>query len=217
MLIDGGHLRECAKRAGKRYDPALIEKMALLCRGQDEEILRILYYDCALYAGEVRLPVSGAPYQFIACDRWLDTLAQKPLFAVRRGVLKFRGFRPKTIPVQSAALTDDDFKPVFEQKGVDMRIGLDIALYSSTKTVQRIVLLSADTDCVAAMKHGRKAGLQVVIVELPGQKLAPELLAHADFKRSLKWPEGLACSNQHQGQQKRKPQPAEAAQAAAAT
>ena len=49
--------------------------------------------------------------------------------AVRLGVLKFRGYKLKKTPVTGiAALTDADFKPDFEQKGVDMRIGLDIAV-----------------------------------------------------------------------------------------
>jgi uncharacterized LabA/DUF88 family protein len=69
-----------------------------------------------------------------------------------------------------------------------MRIGLDMASFCQTKAVERIVLVTADTDCIPAMKHGRKAGLQIVIVEVPGCRLAPELLSHADFKRCAVWP-----------------------------
>src|SRR5262249_23107332 len=143
---------------------------------QDEEIFRILYYDCAPYTGSAKLPVSGTVHQFTGSDKWLEELACKDLFAVRRGVLKFRGFKPKRTPVQPAKLTDADFDPDFEQKGVDMRIGLDIALYSERRTVERIILISNDTDCVPAMKYGRRHGLQIVIVELPGSKTAPELV-----------------------------------------
>lgn len=86
------------------------------------------------------------------------------------------------------ALTDQDFEPVFEQKGVDMRIGLDIALFSDVRSVERILLISGDTDCIPAMKHGRKAGLQIIMIEVPGSRLAPELLTHCDFKRTVAWP-----------------------------
>ena len=41
---------------------------------------------------------------------------------------------------------DDDFKPNFEQKGVDMRIGLYIASMSSAGRIDRILLVSAGTD-----------------------------------------------------------------------
>ncbi len=127
--------------------------------------------------------------QFHGSDQWLNELSQKDLFAVRRGVLKFRGFKLKRTPLTTGvALQDSDFKPDFEQKGVDMRIGLDIALFSDTQAVQRIALVTNDTDCIPAMKHGRKAGLQIVIVEVPGCPVAPELLTHSDFKRAVPWP-----------------------------
>jgi uncharacterized LabA/DUF88 family protein len=189
ILIDGGFLRVKSKQAGKQYNPGFIESFAQRCKLPDEEILRVLYYDCAGYVGTVKLPVSGSDYTFTGSDKWLEELARKDLFAVRRGVLKFRGYKPKRTPVnQAAQLTDEDFDPDFEQKGVDMRIGLDIATYSANGCVERIALVSNDTDCVPAMKHGRKSGLQIVLVELPNSKAAPELLMHADFKRVVSWP-----------------------------
>jgi uncharacterized LabA/DUF88 family protein len=127
----------------------------------------VLYYDCALYEGTVKLPVTGTSYTFKSSDAWLHALSHKDLFAVRRGVLKFRGYRPKKTPVATAALTDADFEPIFEQKGVDMRIGLDIAAYSDRRAVDRIILVSADTDCVPALKYGRRAGIQTILI---GQK-----------------------------------------------
>jgi uncharacterized LabA/DUF88 family protein len=191
ILIDGGFLRVVAKRAKKTYDPDFIEKFAHACNAENETIFRVLYYDCAMYSGTQKLPVSGKPFTFKSNDGWLHALSHKDLFAVRRGVLKFRGYKPKKTPVATkSALTDADFVPDFEQKGVDMRIGLDIAAYSDSHAVDRIVLVSADTDCVPALKYGRKAGLQTVLIEpqVPGIKLAPELLAHADFKRVIALP-----------------------------
>jgi uncharacterized LabA/DUF88 family protein len=189
ILIDGGYLRAIAQLARKKYDPDFIEKFAHNCKGGDEEILRILYYDCAPFKGEAKLPVSGVLHNFYGSDQWLLELSRRELFAVRRGVLKFRGYKPRQIPVPSAKpLQDSDFAPDFEQKGVDMRIGLDITTYSANRTVERIVLVSNDTDCVPALKHCRKSGLQAVIIELPSCKIAPELLSHSDFKRAVSWP-----------------------------
>ena len=188
ILIDGGFLRVIAKKAKKLYDPDFIEKFAHACKAADESIFRILYYDCALYQGTVKQPVSGMDLVFKTSDAWLHALSHKDLFAVRRGVLKFRGFKPKKTPVSPSRLTDADFEPIFEQKGVDMRIGLDIAAYSDNHAVDRIVLVSGDTDCVPALKYGRRAGLQAVLIEPAGEKLAPELIAHIDFKRSIALP-----------------------------
>jgi uncharacterized LabA/DUF88 family protein len=192
ILIDGGYLRVKASKAGKTYNPDFIEKFAYKCKGADEEIFRILYYDCAPYSGTVTLPVSGNPYTFAGSDKWLEDLASRNLFAVRRGVLKFRGYKPKRTPVNPAGPpTDADFDPDFEQKGVDMRIGLDIASCSANRSAERIILITNDTDCVPAMKYGRRAGLQTAIIELPNGKLAPELIMHADFKRSVACPKSL--------------------------
>jgi hypothetical protein len=91
VLIDGGHLRALARRAEKDYNPDYIEKVALACVDARETLLRVLYYDCAPYQGTAKLPVSGKPHTFTGSDHWLRELAAKNLFAVRRGVLKFRG------------------------------------------------------------------------------------------------------------------------------
>ncbi len=191
VFIDGGYTRVVTGKAGFKYSPDYIEKLALACVGREESILRILYYDCRPYNGTQKLPVSGTDHVFDGSAKWLADLAQRDLFAVRLGTLKFRGWEPKSIPVSPETLKDDDFKPRFEQKGVDMRIGLDIALHADNRLVDRIVLVTADTDCVPAMKHARKSGLQVIIPRLGSQRLAPEIVEHADFVRNVALPAGL--------------------------
>lgn len=189
ILLDGGHIRALAKRAGHVFDPLFIEKLGLSCRAHDENIQRILYYDCAPFQGATTLPVSGHKFQFKASDAWLHELSNRDLFAVRRGVLKFRGWTPKIVPLApGASLADDDFKPNFEQKGVDMRIGLDMANYAATKAVDLLALMSNDTDCIPAMKYARRAGLQVALLCVPGYRPAPELLSHCDYRRDVSWP-----------------------------
>ena len=187
-LIDGGFLRVQVKSASKNFDPSYIEKVASACVTADEELFRIFYYDAPPYHGNAKLPVSGKVHHFTSDDGWLKVLAKKDLFAVRLGVLKFRGFNPKNIPIKSEP-TDDDFRPDFEQKGVDMRIGLDIALFCQTRAVDRIILVTNDTDCIPAMKYARRAGLQIALIELPGRSSARELMPHTDFHRRIQnWP-----------------------------
>ena len=188
LFIDGGHLRVLVRQAGYKYDPDYIEAVAHACVGGDETLLRVLYYDCALYRGNPKLPVSGEPAAFQGSDDWLKVLAAKPQFAVRLGTLKFRGFEPRRVPIASAPLSDEDFKPRFEQKGVDMRLGLDIASYAADRSIDRIILITGDTDCLPVMKLARTAGLQVVLVQFPKQRLARELLWHSDFQKPVDWP-----------------------------
>lgn len=60
------------------------------------------------------LPVSGEQKHLSLSGEWLNLLAAKQQFAIRRGVLKFRGFSPKNIPIATHNLTDDDFVETFE-------------------------------------------------------------------------------------------------------
>ena len=119
------------KKADIPYDPDYIEKVAHACIGDDEDLLRVLYCDCPPFVGTVKLPISGQFHEYRPKGRWLDDLTAKPLFTVRLGTLKFRGFRPKKNPIAWKQLSDGDFVPSFEQKGVDMRLGLDIAHYAN--------------------------------------------------------------------------------------
>lgn len=189
VLIDGGHVRVLGKAAGKPFDANFLEAVGLRCADvAKEEIQRILFYDCAPHTGSTTLPVSGRHHTFTGSDRVLRELAQKELFAVRRGVLKFKGWAPMNIPIAARGLTDADFKPQFEQKGVDMRIGLDMANYCANRAVELIALVTNDTDCIPAMKYARRAGLQVALVRVPGYTPAQELVTHADFVRPITWP-----------------------------
>lgn len=191
LLIDGGYLRACTKAAHKAYDTAFIEKFAAHCVLQDEYLLRVFYYDAPLFRGKVQLPVSGGEKTFQASDKWLEELAKLERFAVRRGTLGFRGWRPKNIPIAGGqALTDQDFAPIFEQKGVDMRIGLDIATFARTGAIDRIILVSGDQDMIPAMKEARKAGLEVALVQLPqpALNLHDGLHSHSDMVRAITWP-----------------------------
>jgi uncharacterized LabA/DUF88 family protein len=191
VMLDGGHVRVHAKKAGKAFDPDYIEKIGLACAKGGEVIHRIMYYDCAPFNGSAILPVSGNKKNFNGNDEWLKKLSYKDLFSVRLGVLKFRGFvlnKAKIPYTPGQPLTDQDFYPDFEQKGVDMRIGIDMANLSSNRSVELIALATNDTDCIPAMKHARRSGLQVALVTVPGYQPVPELLAHSDFRRNIAWP-----------------------------
>ena len=50
-----------------------------------------------------------------------------------------------------------------KQKGVDMRIGLDIASLANKKLVDQIVLIAGDSDFVPAAKHARREGIDFIL------------------------------------------------------
>jgi hypothetical protein len=74
----------------------------------------------------------------------------------------------------------DDLEPNIRQKGVDMRIGLDIASLTLKKHAQMIVLVTADSDFVPAMKFARRERAQLVLITL-GRGIREGLKEHADI------------------------------------
>lgn len=65
------------------------------------------------------------------------------------------------------------------QKGVDMRIGLDIASMTLKKQVDTIVLVAGDSDFVPAAKLARREGVEF-IVDPMWQKVRDDLYEHVD-------------------------------------
>ncbi len=60
-----------------------------------------------------------------------------------------------------------------------MKIGLDIAWLASKKIVDKIVLVTSDSDFVPAMKFARREGIQVYLASLNHQ-VKSELIEHSD-------------------------------------
>lgn len=70
-----------------------------------------------------------------------------------------------------------------EQKGVDMKIGLDIASLSFKKQVDQIVLISGDSDFVPAAKLARREGIDFVLDPLFNH-ISADLSEHIDGLRT---------------------------------
>ena len=81
-------------------------------------------------------------------------------------------------------LEEDDISPTFKQKGVDMRIGLDIASIAFKKQADRIVLVSGDSDFVTAAKLARREGIEFVLDPM-WASIRADLNEHIDLLRSV--------------------------------
>jgi uncharacterized LabA/DUF88 family protein len=69
-----------------------------------------------------------------------------------------------------------------------MKIGLDVAWLSSKGIVERIILVTADSDFVPAMKFARREGVQVILVTMGHMLVKRELKVHADELRTVVYP-----------------------------
>lgn len=76
-------------------------------------------------------------------------------------------------------LAPGDIKYDVKQKGVDMKVGLDIASLAFKRQVKRIVLVSGDHDFVPASKLARREGVDVILDPM-FQKVKGDLFEHID-------------------------------------
>ncbi|MFN2321258.1 MAG: NYN domain-containing protein [Dermatophilaceae bacterium] len=64
-----------------------------------------------------------------------------------------------------------------EQKGVDLRIGLDLATHGRNRVVDVIYLVSGDDDLTEAVEEAQGHGVQVILLAVPGQDDRPHGVA----------------------------------------
>ena len=80
-------------------------------------------------------------------------------------------------------LTEADVVPNVRQKGVDMRIGIDISSLAIKKQVDQIVLFAGDADFVPAAKLARREGVDFILDPM-WQSIPRNLHEHIDGLRS---------------------------------
>jgi uncharacterized LabA/DUF88 family protein len=85
-----------------------------------------------------------------------------------------------------ADLTNHDIVLNVVQKGVDMKIGLDILHLAYRRLVDQIILISGDSDFVPAAKLARREGVDFILDSM-GQNVSEDLFLHIDgFKSHYK-------------------------------
>lgn len=158
-------------------------------------LYRVFYYDAKPRGDKLHFPLSGAPalaedVRQEVVQTNLDViknLKNRPFFAVRLGDTEFRGWKVKRKIFDSAAksevdsveITNKSLVPDIRQKGVDARLGLDIATLALKQFVDIIVLVAGDADFASPVAFARKEGRQVLLVTL-GQSVQDKLRNSAD-------------------------------------
>ena len=179
--------------------PKAVIQLIRSCLREGEEVFRILFYDCPPFGETVKKPVSGKTWNLAETSvykerkRFLDEVRLLDNVALRLGQTRFRGWIMKGKvrerltrggrDLARQPLADEDFQPHIEQKGVDIKMGLDIAWLALQRFVEKVILFTTDTDLVPAMKFARIHGLRVVIIDPGG--LHDLLKEHADEVRVL--------------------------------
>lgn len=76
-------------------------------------------------------------------------------------------------------LTENDVELPLRQKGVDMRIGLDIASMTFKRQVDTIILVTGDSDFIPAAKIARREGAEFILDPM-WQSVSDDLCEHVD-------------------------------------
>ena len=155
---------------------------------------RIYYYDAEPMFGKRPIPLTGSSgnwskYDFSttavhnANNQLLTDLKKVPFIAVRLGEVNFRGWLVEPNNMKpggnrtSLTIQSGNLIPNVQQKGVNLRLEMDIAALALKHHVDIIVLVISDSDFVPAPKFARREGKQVCLYTL-GHEVISDLYTH---------------------------------------
>ena len=207
ILVDGGFYQRRAKSlwGEKSADDRAVELMNYchkhLNRSNHEDcrLYRIFYYDCPPIDRNVYHPLLKKDINlkkqplYTYMTAFHTALKCQRKVALRMGKLATNDLRYSMLPdaqkkllrgeLPLDELTESHFTLNTEQKGVDMRIGLDISSMAFKKQATRMILISGDSDFVPAAKLARREGIDFILDPM-GAKISDDLAEHIDGVRS---------------------------------
>lgn len=178
-----------------------------------EELYRIFFYDCKPLDKKAHYPLSSKSLDCSKTKIYKDRielhkcLISTPCLALRLGyldeqnaswILKDEEKRKQLLSgkISVKELSDDDYQYYAKQKGVDIKIGIDIATLALKKLVHKIILISGDSDFVPASKLARIEGI-IFTLDPMKNHIREDLQEHIDYLKTTLPPlkKKKACKN----------------------
>ena len=206
ILVDGAFYRKRAYNLFGDLTPAeRAKELSTYCHRHIKEekmgteLYRVFYYDCPPINKQVYHPLLkktinlGKTQDYIWASEFLKELKHQRKFALRLGRLaeeqacfnikdtSMRKILNGTLSLDD--LTEKDFVLNVTQKGVDMRIGVDISSLTFKKQVDQIILISGDSDFVPAAKQARREGIDFILDPMRSP-IKDDLFEHIDGIRT---------------------------------
>jgi uncharacterized LabA/DUF88 family protein len=207
VLVDGGFFVHRYRRILGKADPETVAKdLHWMCRehlkreGKSRRLYRIFFNDCPPLAKKAHNPITKKAIDFSLTDiaKWRlafhEELRKLRKVALRLGYLNERfghwvikqdvlkAIFDKKLTLEE--LKEEHVEYEAPQKGVDMRIGLDIAAMAFKKQVDQIILVSGDSDFVPAAKLARREGIDFILDPM-WASIRADLHEHIDGLRSV--------------------------------
>lgn len=208
ILVDGGFYRKRAAFLwGKKTAEQRAKELVAYCHAhlhdkdgtETRQLYRIFYYDCSpIGRRSVFHPFLKRNIDLDKSEtyKWtltfLEELRKCRKFALRMGTLSAQSYyniRPEvtkqifTGKKSIESVTENDFIFVSTQKGVDMRIGVDIASLTYKNQVDQIILIAGDSDFVPAAKLARREGVDFILDPMWAD-IKADLFEHIDGLKS---------------------------------
>lgn len=208
VLIDGGFFVKRFRRiephnhynADRAAQQAFRWALAHLSeRDKKRDLYRIFFYDCPPISKKMHNPISKKSVDWSKSEEAVfrnemhDLLRKKRKVALRLGHLsEFVSWTASAECLDEILkgkrkvedLAPDDLYPNVRQKGVDMRIGIDISSLALKKQVNQIVLVAGDADFIPAAKLARREGIDFVLDPM-WSSVPTGLIEHIDGMRSV--------------------------------
>lgn len=208
ILIDGGFFVKRAIRLwGKRTPEELanilqdyVNRHLKRNREDYHQLYRIFYYDCPPISKKIHHPLTNRLIDYSKTEQYEwrlafhEQLRKLRKMALRLGHLDEEGtdwvLDPRVLrnvisgKLPVSKLHEDDFLLNTKQKGVDMKIGVDIASMAYKKQVEQMILIAGDSDFVPAAKLARREGIDFLLDPLWAQ-IKPDLFEHIDGLRTV--------------------------------
>lgn len=168
VFVDGGYLSKVLRHhfGEPRIDYAKLASWS----ATGMTVFRTYYYDCLPHQSSH--PTQEERERLSRAQRFFTALERLERFTVRQGRLAYRGI-------------DDKGSPVYQQKRVDLQLGLDIASVVSRGRVQMIVLVSGDSDLIPAVQFAQQEAVLVRLVHGPKHTYHQDLWDIADERYEI--------------------------------
>ncbi len=175
---------------------------------ESRQFYRIFFYDCLPLTKRMHTPLGRKSVDFgkspeaqfrLALHREIRKLRKVALRLGRlndssRWRLSERATARLIGDPKAFLPADEDFEIDTKQKGVDMRLGLDVASLAFKRQVDQIVIVAADADFVPAAKLARREGIDVILDRMGDQRAATDLIEHVDGVRDCVMQKPLGMS-----------------------
>jgi uncharacterized LabA/DUF88 family protein len=146
VYLDAGYIEKVltAEAPNARIDYGKLS--VAMARGDD--LLRAYYYNCLPYQSNP--PTVAEKERYDKKFKFIDALNYVPRFQVRLGQLAVVG-------------TDANGNNIFQQKRVDLMLGVDMALLAGKSKITSVALFTGDSDTIPAVEAVKQEGVLVTL------------------------------------------------------